>query len=265
MSRLELLHFPPPLPGSAPSILFLHGAYAGAWCWLPFMAALAAAGFDAYALSFRGHAGSHGQEKLDEYGIDDYVIDLESVVESFSRPPVLIGHSMGGFVAQRYLARGGAAAGLALLASVPPYGLTGSVCYMGLFYPRLLMELSQFELGAMPKLDLMLVRNLLFSEDMPDAALSGFVQLAQRESARALLEMLLPQSWLRVDLSGLPALVLGAGNDRLIPPADVWACARALGVEAEFIDDIGHAMMLDGRQGQVLARLLVWLEATPWA
>ncbi|MBS1154691.1 MAG: hypothetical protein H6R07_615 [Proteobacteria bacterium] len=264
-SRLEILRFPPPLPGSAPPLLFLHGAYAGAWCWVPFMTALAAAGFDVYALSFRGHAGSHGQEKLDEYGIDDYVIDLESVVDSFASPPILVGHSMGGFVAQRYLSRGGSAAGLALLASVPPYGLTGSVFHMGLFYPKLLMDLSQFELGAMPKLDLMLVRTLLFSADMEDAALSGFVQLAQRESTRALLEMLLPQSWAHWSLPKLPALVLGAEDDKLIPPADVWACARALGVEAEFIDGVGHAMMLDSRQGQVLTRLLAWLDATPWA
>lgn len=101
---------------------------------------------------------------------------------------------------------------------------------MGLLHPQLLMSLNSL-LGAVPKLDLALVRELLFSADMPDESLSRFVQLAQRESVRALLEMLLPQPWRLWALPKLPALVLGAGNDKLIP-ADVWASARALGVEA---------------------------------
>jgi len=265
MSRLELLHCPPSLPSSTPPLLFLHGAYAGAWCWTPFMDAVAAAGFDAYALSFRGHAGSEALDMLDVCGIDDYVADLVEIVESLPMPPVLIAHSMGGYVAQRYLSGGGRAAGLALLASVPSYGLAGSVFYMGLFYPRLLMDLNKFELGAMPTLDLALVRDLLFSPDMSDTELSGFVQLAQRESVQALLEMMMPQPWQIWALPKLPALVLGAGNDKLIPAADVLANARALGVDAEFISNVGHAMMLDSGCAQVLSRLLDWLENTPWS
>lgn len=228
------------------------------------MESLASAGFDVYALSFRGHAGSQAVETLDACGIDDYVADLAEVVESLPAHPVLIAHSMGGFVAQRYLSQGGKAAGLTLLASVPFYGLTGSVYYMGLFYPRLLMELNKFELGSVPKFDLMLVRDLLFSADMSDTVLSSFVQLAQRESTRALLDMLVPQSWPFLSLPQLPALVLGAGNDKLIPAVDVLASARALGVEAEFIAEIGHAMMLDNGREKVLARLLAWLSNTYW-
>lgn len=264
MTHLELLHYPPAVPSSAPPLLFLHGAYAGAWCWESFMRASADAGFDAYALSFRGHSASLGQESLDLCGIDEFVADLEEVIESLPVPPVLIAHSMGGFVAQRYLSRGGHAAALALMASVPSYGLSGSVCYMGLFYPRLLMQLNNFELGSIPRLDLGLVRELLFSKDMADADLEGFVRRAQRESVRALMEMLIPQPWRLWAMPKLPALVLGAGDDKVIPQTDVYSCASALGVEAEFIPDIGHAMMLDSGNERVMAKLLVWLRAEPW-
>lgn len=264
MNQLEVLHFSPKSPRLAPPLLFLHGAYVGAWCWEPFLAASAAAGFDAYALSFRGHAESPGGDMLDVFGIDDYMADLESVVDSMPKPPVLIAHSMGGFVAQRYLSRGGKAAALALMASVPPYGLTGSMLHMGLFYPKLLMGLNQFEFGAMPRPDLHLLRELLFSAEISEALLAQFALRAQRESTHALMEMMMPQPWRLWALPSIPALVLGAEEDKVIPEADTLALARALGVEPEFIAGVGHALMLDAGQDRVLARLLAWLETRPW-
>ena len=160
MSRLEFLHHQPESPLSAPPLLFLHGAYAGAWCWKTFLAGCATKGYEAYALSFSGHGRSPDLAMLDSYGIDTYVNDLEIVVETLPQAPILIAHSMGGFVAQRYLSRGGKAAALALLASVPPYGLTGSALYMGMFYPQLLVGLNQFEFGPDAHPDLDMVREL---------------------------------------------------------------------------------------------------------
>lgn len=264
MTMLEILHQIPSMPVSAPPLLFLHGAYAGAWCWESFLEGCAAHGYDAYALSFRGHGRSPQIAALDSYGIDDYVQDLESAIETLPQSPILIAHSMGGFVAQRYLSRGGKVAALALLASVPPYGLTGSALYMGMFYPRLLVGLNQFEFGPDANPDLNMVRELLFSADMTEQKLVEFAAAAQRESSRALMEMMLPQPWRLWAMPQVPALVLGAKNDRVIPESDVWATARALGVEPDFMPGQGHALMLDVRRDQVLMRLLAWLADCPW-
>lgn len=264
MSQLEILHHHPETPLSAPPLLFLHGAYAGAWCWDSFLAGCAAKGYDAYALSFSGHGHSPDFSALDSCGIDTYVDDLEAAIETLPQPPILIAHSMGGFVAQRYLSRGGKAAALALLASVPPYGLTGSALYMGMFYPQLLAGLNQFEFGPDAHPDLEMVRELLFSADMPQKDLAEFAASAQRESTRALMEMMLPQPWRLWAMPQIPALVLGAGDDKVIPESDVWATARSLGVEPEFMPGQGHALMLDIRRDQVLSRLLAWLATCPW-
>ena len=40
-------------------------------------------------------------------------------------------------------------------------------------------------------------------------------------------------------------LVLGASLDRLIPASAVRATAQACATEAVFLDELGHAMMLD--------------------
>lgn len=71
-----------------------------------------------------GHGQSDGHSGLAACGIDDYVGNVRQIVATLPEPPVLVGHSMGGFVVQRYLELGHEAAGVVLLASVPPRGLT---------------------------------------------------------------------------------------------------------------------------------------------
>lgn len=257
--KLEILHVPAEKKRHATPILFLHGAYTGAWCWEPFMTGCAAAGFDCYALSFRGHAGSEGADNLDDFGINDFVDDLKEAVSSLDCAPILVAHSMGGYVAQRFLADGGTAAGVALLASVAPYGVGFSAWYMGVSNPRLLLELNRFQHGFMKAPELNTMRDLLFSAEMTDEKMIGFDKKVQHESQSALTEMLVPQPWRLWNLPRLPALVLAAGEDKIIPPADSWATANALGVLPEFISGIGHVMMLDAKCDTVLARLLSWL------
>jgi pimeloyl-ACP methyl ester carboxylesterase len=158
---LEVLHYPAAHPRAAPPLVFVHGAFSGAWCWRPMMALCAEAGYDCRAVSLRGHGLSPDGAHLNRYCIDDYVDDLAQVVASLPAPPVLIGHSMGGLVAQRYLSRGPVAA-LALLASVPPYGLAGSACYLAALNPHLLWLLNCFQFGGRQDFDLNDVRDLLF-------------------------------------------------------------------------------------------------------
>jgi len=260
---LEVLHYPAAHPCAAPPLLFVHGAFAGAWCWQPMMQLCAEAGYDCWAVSLRGHGLSPDPAHLNRYCIDDYVDDLALVVADLPAPPVLIGHSMGGFVAQRYLSRGPVAA-LALLASVPPYGLAGSACYLAALNPHLLWLLNCFQFGARQEFDLNDVRDLLFSPAMDDEALRAFVAQSQPESLQALWDMSLPQPWRLWSLPKVPALVVEAGLDRIIPAADVAATAHALGVGVRLVPDVGHALMLDANWRMVGGVLLDWLDAKPW-
>ena len=104
-------------------LLFVHGAYVGAWCWeehyLPYFASR---GFHCLAVSLSGHGGTRRHLPLDGFSIGDYVDDLSAVIEALDRPPALIGHSMGGFVVQKYLEKANVPAAV-LLCAVPPHGL----------------------------------------------------------------------------------------------------------------------------------------------
>ena len=54
--------------------------------------------------------------------IGDYLDDVQSATENLNSQPVLIGHSMGGFIVQKYLVNRCAPAGV-LMASIPPQGV----------------------------------------------------------------------------------------------------------------------------------------------
>jgi pimeloyl-ACP methyl ester carboxylesterase len=104
-------------------LLFVHGGWHAAWCWDEhFLDFFADNGYRALALSRRGHGGSSASKPIRTISIADYVEDVVTVAEGLPTPPVVIGHSMGGFVVQKYLETHQAPAGV-LLASIPPEGI----------------------------------------------------------------------------------------------------------------------------------------------
>jgi len=122
--NLELVANKPVTRNDSPPILLLHGMWHGAWCWEFFLDDFASLGYQAYAMSLSNHGNSPRVKMMNLLSINDYVKDLRSVVESLDEPPILIGHSMGGFIIQKYLENYSAPKAV-LIASVPPYGVWG--------------------------------------------------------------------------------------------------------------------------------------------
>lgn len=239
-------------------IVFVHGAYGGAWCWEEnFLPWFADRGHAAYAVSLRGH-GASGGGGLDNAGIDDYVADLLQVTGRMERPPVLVGHSMGGFVVQKYLEYG-AAAGVALMAAVPPRGLVGPSLSLMVWQPTVALSIGagQFFGKSWDSPDVM--RAALFSEALPTDKADAYLARMGPESTRAMMEMagLAPP---QLDGRTLPpVLVMGAHDDALIPPAFVRSTARAYGVFPNILEDIGHVMMLDVGWESVAEIVFDWM------
>lgn len=245
--------------GFSTPLVFVHGAYVGAWCWgrhfLPFFAER---GFTAIAPSLRGHGASEGV--LQHAGIEDYVADLAAVVAELDEPPVLVGHSMGGLVIQRYLERRGARA-VVLMASVPPSGLMMSSLRLMAGDPALFAQLGMMQTIGPGSVDVDIARRAVFSKSLPAAELEEYSRLMQPESHRALLEMSttgLPRPWRVPDT---PMLVLGAGEDALFSESEVEQTARAYGAECHIEPGMAHAMMLEPGWQAVAERLLGWLMA----
>ena len=91
-------------------------------CWTPWLAFFAARGVPAYAVNLRGRAGSRPGTDLGRVSIDDFVADASAVAQSLERPAV-VGHSMGGLIAQR-LAERGDVARPCCVTPAPPRGIS---------------------------------------------------------------------------------------------------------------------------------------------
>jgi non-heme chloroperoxidase len=252
--QLELRRHMPLERGAARSVLFLHGAFGGAWCWAEhFMPYFAARGFDAYALSLRAHGESPGW--LDAAGIDDYVADLEQAIETIGEAPIVVAHSLGGLVAQRYAERARLPA-LVLLASAPPQGVGPVLTQLAWSRPWLAAELIGLaHTGFITQRGL---HEALFANPVDAVDLARWHRRTQRESLRALGEAVWPgraSPRLRADR----VFVLGGADDTLVPPPLTRLCAQSLGTRAEIVPRIGHGMMLDrgweGVAGRIVDRL----------
>src|ERR1700755_599042 len=84
-------------------LLFVHGGWHSAACWNNFLDFFADAGYRAVALSLRGHGASPTTKRFHTCSIVDYVGDVRAIADDLGGRPVLVAHSLGGFVVQRYL------------------------------------------------------------------------------------------------------------------------------------------------------------------
>ena len=258
--RLEVISREPKGAARPTPLLFVHGAYGGAWEWAEhFMPFFAERGWTTHAVSLRGHGESDGAQEVWLARLADYIADVEQVVADLPAPPVLIGHSLGGMVVQKCLHRA-SYPGAVLMASAPPHGMFPSLVNMAFANPGLLFELTRVQAMGPRASGGQHVRRALFSEDAPQAAVRRYMSTFQSESLLVTFDLLgldLPPSTPSLDL---PVLVLGAENDTFVFPGALHATAQTYRTQAEILPGMAHAMMLDLGWEEVAQRIARWLE-----
>ena len=255
---LEVYSCLPAKKSTHPPVLFIHGAFAGAWMWTEtFMPFLAEAGFACYAVSLRGHGGSHGREQINGYSIADYVDDVKTIVDWLDETPVLVGHSMGGFIAQKFLEHH-EVPGVALVCSVPPQGLIASQFHLMFQKPQLFMDLNQIMSGDYT--DANTLRETLFAGEVDEAMLAAWVSRMQSESQRALWDMSMFSLPNPHAMHRPPMLILGAEHDMLVPAFLVQTTAHTYGLPVHIFRGMGHAVTHEKEWPLVAAMLRDWLE-----
>jgi alpha-beta hydrolase superfamily lysophospholipase len=241
------------------AILLVHGAWHGAWCWRDFADRLSAAGHDVHAIDLRGH-GSKPTGRI-HHRIKDYVDDVRAAAAQFDDPPVVVGHSMGALVVQKYLEQHSARGGV-LMAPGPPRGVTGATLRFGGRHPLALGRANvSWRLGPVVGTPA-LAREMLFTPGTPAAIADAAFPQLQDESFRAYLDQMvftLPKP----ALIRTPMLVLGGELDRTFTVGEVRKTARAYGVEAEIFDGMGHDLMLDVGWERVADRVGEWVRTLP--
>ncbi len=112
---LEIIHFGQ--TSAKPPLVLVHGSFCGAWIWEKYFPARASQGrLLGAALSLRGTGKAEAMIKFSDFGVEDFVADIAACAALFEASPVVMGHSLGGYLAQRF-ALDHKVSGLVLLAS----------------------------------------------------------------------------------------------------------------------------------------------------
>ncbi len=260
--NLEVLSCEPPGEARRRPLLFVHGMFHSAWVWAQnFLPYFAEHGYRSYAVSLRGHGASEGGERLQKARLMDYVADVRQVARSLPREPIVIGHSMGGMVVQRYFDEYSPPAAV-LLAAAPPTGLLPGLIPFSLSHPWATLKTGitghMRSIIETPEL----YRDLLFSAHTPREIVDSAYAHSGGESYAVFWELLKPlPNTLKFRSWRIPKLVLGAAQDRSVLPAVVWGTGRFYGAPATIFPEMGHSMMLEPGWKAVADFMLRWMNA----
>jgi alpha-beta hydrolase superfamily lysophospholipase len=255
--ELEIISHKPKRTSNTKPILFVHGAWHGAWCWEEhFLPYFAERGYISHALSLRGHGKSDTPQHFRWMRIADYVEDVAEAVVRMPEQPVLVGHSMGGLVVQKYLENHTAPAAV-LLAPVPVNGVLRTTLRIAFRHPLVFLKAnliwSLYPIIGNPSL----TREAFFSMDIQPDTLSRYFNLMQDESYLAFLDMMIFQlpnpKKVTTDL-----LILGAEKDTIFHVDEMEATAAAYGKNPEIFKGMAHDMMLEEGWQAVADRMIEW-------
>ena len=111
------------------TVVFIHGMFMTPLCWEHWRSRFAARGYTTLAPAWPGRDLSvqelnakHPDPRLGRLSLTDVVEHFESEINKLDQKPILVGHSMGGLIAQILLHRDLAAAAVAV-DPAPPAGV----------------------------------------------------------------------------------------------------------------------------------------------
>jgi pimeloyl-ACP methyl ester carboxylesterase len=230
-----------------PPVIFAHGAFCGGWAFEQFRKPFEARGCACVAPDMRGHGAGASRDATAGLSMSDYAADLAKLVASQAEPPILVGHSLGGLVAQMAAARAPVRA-LVLLAPSPPWGVPGgslgeaisamSLYALGAFW----MQAIEPDYGSAKGYSL---------DRLASAERHAIFERMVPESGRALWETLNwwmdPMTTTSVPPSAIaaPVLALSGERDAIHPPATVTQVAERLGGDFRVLKGMSHWLVAE--------------------
>ncbi|MBU4563502.1 MAG: alpha/beta hydrolase [Desulfarculus sp.] len=255
--RPALTRLGPPLETARRELLFIHGAWGGAWVWDGLAQDLAAEGYGVNLIEQPGH----GQDRWDLpslTSVNDYADLSRRAAASLGRP-VLVGHSLGGYQVQKIWQTVDLPG--VLLAPLPGWGLPWLrfLC-LSLRYP---LQMSKTMVGLPLAIKNAAMARRLFFRDLDEAAVADHLAHLVPEPALVCLQMALflhlPGMRLKRRKAKQPRLLVAAGKDYFFPPGVQKTLADKLGADYELLENAPHDLWLEDPQGRVKALLLDFL------
>lgn len=275
-SAPSLLESPPKIPPTRekPALIFIHGSLHAAWCYTYLQQFFSKHGYQSYAISIQGA----GKSKVPENGIptiEHHISSLTALLSEFqlSVPPVIVGHSSGAFLIQKWVEQmPNLMSAMILLAPAPPKGyaaLGNRIKSKAGFWTTL-----RITFGFIFKLvssNVSLCREMFFSAKEVDGfseELEGDEQLRTYmkhfKSARQTIRVECMKKGIQAtaSMSG-NVLVIGGADDLIVDQQAIEETAAFWNGQYHIIEHAPHDLMLCSKWQQVAHLMLAWLEERP--
>ncbi|MCK0175414.1 carboxylesterase [Mycolicibacterium sp. F2034L] len=238
-----------------PPVFFVHGVFGKPSLLSPWRNALESAGYRTHAPALPGRDPTD-EAVLARTGIADC---FEVVLEAYDRiggAPIVIGHSLGGLLAQKIAAARTPTAAV-LLASVPPGVLWPQPRATPHLFPVLPAVTAGKPFLPSPKT----MREVPLST-LPPTEQSALVGELVRDSGRVFREMSLGASSTRVKAADVtcPVLCVSAGQDRNVAQWLSRRIAKRYGAEHQVHPTLPHWIIAESAVEQVAPPVLRWLD-----
>ncbi len=236
-------------------LYMLHGELAGSWLWQRYLGYFAPRGWEGHALNLRGHYWSETAD-FAELDFDTYTEDAVAGADLMPRPPIVLGHGLGGLLALRVATERPISALILLSPALPAELLEPPPAHMVRLLPR---EYRRGLLGwDLPPDQLM--------RQYPDLTLSDVMRVQHMmgaESGAARRQMLEGVSIDIEQLPDVPKLVIGAGLDRWFPADDSERLAEWLGADYQSFGAHSHYGLVVGEEsyGQIADAVRQFIES----
>jgi pimeloyl-ACP methyl ester carboxylesterase len=248
-------------------LIMVHGMWGGSWGWDNYVEYFHNKGYSCIPVTLRHHqvdAGQSPPDKLGVTGILDYVDDIEQQIKKLNRPPVLMGHSMGGLIGQIIASRG-LVSKLVLLAPAPPRGINV------LSYPVIksfLPLLASYQFWKKPyRISYARAEYAVFNQ-LPQQQRREIYDRFVYESGRTVIETGL--WWLDFSKATLvdekqmecPVLVVAGSEDRMVPSSVAKKVAEKYNKVSTFKEFEGHGHWLVGEPGweRIAGEIETWIK-----
>ena len=252
-SDLRVVVAPPLAPTTRPKVLLIHGMFGGAWQWQPYQSRLAAAGYESHAINLRGHHDSRPVRDIGKVSVRDYVEDCAEIARALGNP-IIIGHSMGGLIAQK-LAEAGLCRAAVFIAAAPPRWIPVASWTL---LTRQLKYLPQLLLWQPLLPDRKDADVLMFNRTPPVDRDVQYARLVP-ESGRAGFELSFGIVAVEESRVTAPALVMTGLDDQFVVPRVSRAEARKYRATLKEFPSHGHLIITEPGWEKPCDEMILWL------
>ena len=252
---LNALVSSPPVE-TGPPLLFVHGYFGLAIAFERMMECLAAKGHRCVAIDLRGHGASSLSGDLGKVSIHDYADDVDRVARLMG-DPIIVGHSMGGLLAQLAAARG-VARGIVLLSPAPPRGIPVLSLKLAIHQAKYMPAILTSRVVVPGRSDLL----ALVLNRVPEAERDVLLDLLVPDSGRAARQMSVLGVPIDRDRVKVPVFVIAGDQDLFIPLSRGRRVAARYGAPIRVAPGRGHMLIIEPGYEELCDWIEEWIRAT---